>query len=85
MKNDSVAFIAVTGDEEQRVRAFLNKHDLHLPVYLNKGKSPNDLPVVGFPTTYILDRQGAAKLRSVGPANWDDEGVRAFIRSLATS
>lgn len=85
MKNDSVAFIAVTSDEERRVTAFLNNHNLHLPVYLNKGNPPKDLPVVSFPTTYILDRQGAAKFRSTEPANWDDEGVRAFIRALETS
>jgi hypothetical protein len=85
MKNDNVAFLVVTSDDEQPAKAFVKKHNLHLPFYLYRGFPPNDLPVGGVPTTYILDRKGAAKFKSVGAANWDDDGVRAFIRALGTS
>jgi len=85
MKGDNVAFLAVTRDDEQRVKAFVEKHGLRLPVYLSRGKFPNDLPLHGSPTTYILDRKGAAKFRSVEPTNWDDDGVRTFIRGLETN
>ena len=92
MKNDNVVFLAVTSDDEKRVKAFVKKRGIRLPVYLCRGEFPFDLPTggvpttfildQGVPTTFILDRQGAARFRLAGPANWDDDGARSFIRGL---
>lgn len=82
LRNQDVTFLAVTQEKEERVRQFLSKNHLSVPVYLADQELPSGLPVSGIPVTYILDRNGKAVFRSVGAANWDDDGVRSFIRGL---
>jgi thiol-disulfide isomerase/thioredoxin len=81
-KNEKVAFLAVTDEDENTVREFLKKHPLRIPVYLSSNKPPFDLLAQGIPTTFILDTHGAAMLRHSGSVNWDDDNVRAYIQSL---
>lgn len=82
VKSENVAFLAVTQEDETRVREFLNKHPLRLPVFVSGENLPPDLLPLGVPTTFLLDIQGAAVLRHSGPVNWDDDGVRRYIRGL---
>jgi thiol-disulfide isomerase/thioredoxin len=82
LKNEQIAFLAVTEDDEATVRRFLKKQSMRFPVYLSSGKPPADLSTPGIPTTFILDTRGAAVLRHEGPVNWDDDDVRAYIQSL---
>ena len=82
VKNERVAFLAVTQEDESIVREFLKKHPLRMPVYLSGEHLPPDLLPFGVPTTFILDTRGAAVLRHIGPVNWDDGAVRAYIRGL---
>jgi thiol-disulfide isomerase/thioredoxin len=84
LKGEQIAFVVVTEDDEPRVRSFLKKVPLDLPVYLTEAKPPQDLQVMGFPTTFILDRKGAAVYREVGGYNWDNDSARGFLRGLAT-
>jgi hypothetical protein len=84
LKGEQIAFLVVTEDDEPRVRSFLKKVRLDLPVYLTETKPPQDLQVAGFPTTFILDRKGAAVYREVGGCNWDNDSARGFLRGLAT-
>jgi len=85
MKNESVVFLAVTREKPERVREFLSKNHLAVPIYLADEQLPPDLPVVGIPATYILDRNGKAVYRSVGGANWDDDAARSFLHALAAN
>jgi thiol-disulfide isomerase/thioredoxin len=82
VKNERVAFLAVTQEGDSVVREFLKKHPLRIPVYLSSENLPPDLLPLGVPTTFILDTRGAAVLRHIGPVNWDDDGVREYIRGL---
>ena len=85
LKNDDrVAFLAVAKDDEQRVRSFLSKNPMRIPTYFGEGPLPKGLAVMGVPTTFILDRKGAAVFREVGAVNWDSESARAYLRSLAS-
>jgi thiol-disulfide isomerase/thioredoxin len=82
LKNERVVFLAVTQDDETTVRGFLKKQPMRFPAYLSSEKPPTDLFTLGIPTTFILDTQGAAVLRYMGPVNWDNDSVRAYIRGL---
>jgi thiol-disulfide isomerase/thioredoxin len=84
LRNDNVAFLVVTQEKPERVKEFLSKNKLALPVYLADEELPPDLPVDGIPTTYILDRNGNAVYRAVGGANWDYGAARAFLQTLET-
>jgi hypothetical protein len=81
-KNEKVAFLVVTQEDESTVREFLREHPLRVPVYFSIAEPPSDLLALGVPTTFILDTYGAARLRDRGAANWDDDSVRAYIQSL---
>jgi thiol-disulfide isomerase/thioredoxin len=84
VKNENVAFLAVSQEKPERMHEFLEKNRLTVPIYLAEEKLPPDLPVLAIPVTYILDRNGKAVFRSVGAANWDDDSARSFIRALET-
>lgn len=85
LKNDDrVVFLAVVTDDEQRVRGFLSKNPLRIPIYLGERSSSKGLAATTVPTTFILNRKGAAVFKEVGAVNWDSESARAYIRSLAS-
>jgi thiol-disulfide isomerase/thioredoxin len=81
LKNENVAFLLPTRDEEAHVRAFLHKNPIDLPMYLASESAP-DMPGTAIPATYILDRQGVIVFREIGGVNWDTDNVRAFLRNL---
>jgi thiol-disulfide isomerase/thioredoxin len=82
LKDERVAFLAVTQDDDTTVREFLKKQPMRFPAYLSSEKPPADLFALGIPTTFILDTRGAAVLRHEGPVNWDNDGVRTYIKGL---
>ena len=82
LKNEPVAFLAVTREDSRLVHKFLDQHPLGVPVYISSAVPPADLAPAGYPTSYILDRNGDVLFRHVGPLNWDDENARTYIRSL---
>jgi len=82
LRNDQVAFLAVSREEGSTVKAFLLTKRLAIPVYVLRQELPPQIPVSGIPVTYILDRSGRARYRWQGPVNWDDDDVRSFLRKL---
>lgn len=85
LRGEPIEFLAVTPEAEEQVRGFLAKVPLKLPVYLSEGPLPEELPLLGYPTTFIIDPNGVAVFRHIGPANWDDDAARSFIRRLASN
>jgi thiol-disulfide isomerase/thioredoxin len=81
LKNDNVAFLLAARDDEARVREFLHKNPLDLPIYLASGAAP-DMPDAAIPVTYLLDRRGAVVFQHIGAAKWDTDSVRVFLRSV---
>lgn len=41
-----------------------------------------DYQVVGYPTTFVIDRDGVVRRRWVGPADWNSPANRAVMRQL---
>jgi thiol-disulfide isomerase/thioredoxin len=82
LRSEPVAFLAVTQEDEQSVRLFLQKVPLRVPVYLAGTDMPRAFGPQLVPRTFILDRSGREVFRGVGGLNWDDENARKFIRGL---
>jgi thiol-disulfide isomerase/thioredoxin len=80
--NESVAFLIVTKDDDNRARDFLKENNLDIPVYFAAKDLPRDFPDGGIPVTVILDSSGAIVFRNMGPVNWDDDKAREYIRGL---
>lgn len=81
LQHENVAFVLVAKDGKEAVQNFLKKQPLDLPIYLASA-GPPDLPSEAIPATYILDRSGAAAFQYIGAANWDDDSVLSYLRSL---
>jgi len=80
-----VRFACVTREGMDKVRPFVEKHELSLPLYLLEGELPDCFKSRAIPATFVLDRTGRIALRHVGAAAWDDESVMTFVRGLAAA
>jgi thiol-disulfide isomerase/thioredoxin len=82
MKDEDVAFLLITDEKEKKVRHFLEKHQLDLPIYVRGKKCPKTFKTKRLPFTYILDRQGNIAMRRTGSTEWDDSVYKKFIGDL---
>lgn len=52
-----------------------------LPVYVDPSdRIPEALLVPGIPASFVIDRDGRSVARQLGPAQWDDPQMVAFLR-----
>ncbi len=82
MKDEEVAFLLVSDEEEAVVRNFVEKEKYSLPFYLSDRNFPDIFISKGIPLTMIIDSEGNIVFKHVGPAKWDDKASRRFIRGL---
>ncbi len=82
LKDDAVAFILISDEEEAKVRKFMEEKRFSFPVYLANGEPPAVFRTSGIPATFILDPDGAVVYKHVGAGKWDDESSVRFIRGL---
>lgn len=82
LRGRDFVMLAVSADEggEDAVAPFVAELGLTFPVLLDPGGrlSPR-YGVTGYPETFIIDRAGQVVNHTIGPAEWDDEGV---VRNL---
>jgi thiol-disulfide isomerase/thioredoxin len=83
LKDERVAFVAVTGEGRAQVTSFLKENDVGVPIYLSDEEPPKQLPVPGVPTTFIMDGNGTVVFMHAGPLNWDDDSARTYLRNIA--
>jgi thiol-disulfide isomerase/thioredoxin len=82
LEKEDVAFLLITDEKEKKVRRFLEKHKLDLPIYIRGKKHPKTFKTKRLPITYILDRQGNIAMRRTGSTEWDEPVCEKFIRDL---
>ena len=80
-----VQMACVTNEDWGKVRAFVEKRGMEVPVYVSSGDRPDSFKARGIPATFIIDKHGTIALRHLGAASWDDESVVAFVRGLAAT
>lgn len=83
MQNENIVFLVVAWDEDaNRLRQFLDKGRFSFPAFLREKELPKILQTAGVPATFILGRDGSVLFRHFGPAKWDDDSTRNFLRGL---
>ncbi len=80
LKDDAVAFLLLSDEDEATVRDFVKQKGFSLPIYLSSRESPRVFRTSGIPATFILDPDGAVVYKHVGAGNWDDGSCVTFIR-----
>lgn len=88
VQGEKIALLAVNvGESEEQVFEFTGRYPVTFPLLLDEdGQVTRLYPVIGLPTTFIIDPQGRVTHRAVGGREWDDERLLAQLRkSLKTS
>lgn len=78
-----VAFLLVSPERLDIVRAFLRRQGVTLPAAVEDQRMPASFGLEALPTTYIINRSGQIVLAHRGAADWDTDEVRALVRRLA--
>jgi peroxiredoxin len=85
LKGRDFAMLAVAEDDggAEAVAPFVRETGLTFPVLLDPEAtlSPR-YGATGYPETFIIDRNGQVVHHTIGPADWDDPQVIAFIEQL---
>jgi len=81
-KND-VVFLFVAHDKPEKVKVFLAKNHLDIPVYYMQTAMPKELESPSIPTTFIIDKQGKIVVRKTGAADWNSSQVHKILDKYA--
>jgi len=70
-----VNFLFIANDKPEKVKGFLQKNDLNIPVYFNVSNMPVVLQSSSIPTTFIIDKKGKIVVKKIGAADWNSGQV----------
>jgi len=76
---EKVVFLFVANDEPERVKIFLEKKDLSIPVFFQTSRAPDEMSSNSLPTTYIINTKGYIVASKVGAADWNSQKVRSLL------
>ncbi len=84
VKGEKIAIIAVNvGEDEDTVFGFTGQHPMAFPLPLDTdGSVIKNYPVIGLPTTFIIDPGGRATHQAVGGRHWDDDKLLDQLRGM---
>ncbi len=71
------------GEDEDRVFQFTADYPVEFPLLLDRdSKVIDQWPVLGLPTTFVVDPDGRIAYRAIGGREWDDPELLARVRAL---
>ena len=84
MEDRGVVVLGINEDERPEVMTrFLRERNLSFPNYHDQGNLIANLyGTFRFPETYIIDKNGILVRKVIGPLEWDDPAVVAFLEEL---
>ncbi len=84
IKDEGIVMLAVNvGEDEDTIFTFMADYPIDFTVLLDSsGEVSAKWPVVGLPTTFVLDKEGRLVYRAIGGREWDDDSLLEKVRSL---
>lgn len=84
IKREDVIMLGIdVGENADTIFTFTSDYPVTFPLLLDRDSSvTNKYPVLGIPTSFIIDPQGRIIYRAVGTRKWDDEQVIKQILEL---
>jgi len=79
---DKVVFLFVAHDKPEKVKVFLQKNDMHIPVYFMRTNIPQLMESSTIPTTFIINKEGKIVVKKTGAADWNSGQVRKILNKL---
>jgi thiol-disulfide isomerase/thioredoxin len=80
---DRFAVLAVSAENEEPIRRFLETHRYAIPFYLAAEPPAPALSPPVLPTTFILNEEGQILMRYEGAARWNSPNVLRALNALA--
>ncbi len=84
LHGNGVEVLAVNvGEDEDAILTFTASYPVTFPLLLDEdGRVVDSWPVLGLPTTYVVEPGGRLAYRAVGAREWDDPEIVEQIRTL---
>ena len=84
LREADVEVLAINvGEDEDTVFTFTATYPAGFPLLLDSDAAVVERwPVLGLPTTFVVDTEGRLIYRAIGARAWDDPGILALIRQL---
>ncbi|MCB1877671.1 MAG: TlpA family protein disulfide reductase [Chromatiales bacterium] len=84
LQTQGVAMVAIdVGEDEAAVAGFLEQTPVSFLMLLDKDSSVvQSWPVLGLPTTFVVDAQGRFVYKAVGGREWDDPALLQQVLDL---
>lgn len=84
LTRDGIALVAISvGDDAQAIRAFLGEVPVSFPLPMDPdSRIAQQYPMIGLPTTFVVDRAGRLVYSLTGQQDWDDPALLEQIRAL---
>jgi len=84
LKKQDVTILAVNvGEDVDTIFPFTGNYPVTFPILLDQSsKVVKRWPVLGLPTTFVVDPRGRIAYRAVGGRKWDAPALLKTIRSL---
>ncbi|MBF0278533.1 MAG: TlpA family protein disulfide reductase [SAR324 cluster bacterium] len=80
-KKGLVILAVAMGENKQKVKKFLKKHNLHFPILADPEMTISELyGVKNLPTTFLIDRNKVIIGRALGPRQWSNPDLVEFFR-----
>jgi thiol-disulfide isomerase/thioredoxin len=83
---DHVTVLAVaTDDDLARYKRFMQGHPMNVITVVDSAqKSSSEYGTTGWPETYIIDRKGIIRRKFIGPVEWTNPAIVAYLEKLRT-
>lgn len=82
LRDTEVEFLLISPEDPEPVERFVKRYGYDLPILLEVDRMPEAFGLEALPTTFVVDRAGNIVLAHRGAAEWDQDAVRTFLRSL---
>ncbi len=84
VRGTGIVLLAVhVGGDEDKVWQFATDYAVDFPVLLDPDSAVTDAwPVIGLPTTFVVDPSGRIAYRAIGGREWDDPRLLDQIKQL---
>jgi len=84
LKKHNIEILAIdVGEDADTIFTFTADYPVSFPLLMDiDSQVINHYPVIGLPTTFIVDKQGHLRYRAIGTRKWDNDAVIQVIKSL---
>lgn len=82
-KDDGVVFVLISNEDQTTVSEFIQKRNFSLPIYTISENLPSVFTSDAIPATFIISPNGKVVFDHLGAANWDNEAVIKFLKTVS--